>query len=49
MPKTILITRASRGSGFEMTRQAIERGDQVIDCARDIENASKLLKIAKKI
>ena len=47
MPKTLLITGANRGIGFEMTRQAAKRGDQVIACARNIEKASELLKVAE--
>ena len=47
MPKTLLITGANRGIGFEMTRQAIARGDQVIACVREIKHASELSAIAE--
>ena len=47
MPKTLLITGANRGIGFEMTRQAAARGDQVIACVRKIKYASELSAMAK--
>ena len=47
MSKTLLITGANRGIGFEMTRQAVERGDQVIACVRTIKFASELSAMAK--
>ena len=36
MSKTLLITGANRGIGFEMTKQAAKRGDHVIACARNV-------------
>ena len=47
MSKTLLITGANRGIGFEMTRQAVERGDQVIACVQKIHYASELSAMAK--
>ncbi len=46
MSKTLLITGANRGIGFEMARQAAMSGDQVIACARNIKKASNLLALA---
>ncbi|MDP4785466.1 MAG: SDR family NAD(P)-dependent oxidoreductase, partial [Alphaproteobacteria bacterium] len=47
MSKTLLITGANRGIGFEMTRQAAERGDQVIACARNVMEAPDLVALAR--
>ena len=47
MSKTLLITGANRGIGFEMTRQAAARGDQIIACARNIMEAPDLVALAK--
>ena len=47
MSKTLLITGANRGIGFEMARQAAMRGDQVFACARNIREASDLVALAK--
>ena len=47
MLKTLLMTGANRGIGLEMTRQAAMNGDQVIACARKIEEASDLMVLAK--
>ncbi|MFL2844801.1 MAG: SDR family oxidoreductase [Candidatus Puniceispirillaceae bacterium] len=47
MPKTLLITGANRGIGFEMTRQAAINGNRVIACARNIKEASDLVALAK--
>ena len=47
MAKTLLITGANRGIGFEMTRQAAMNGNQVIACARNIVEASNLVALAK--
>jgi len=48
MSKTLLITGANRGIGFEMTRQAAMNGDQVIACARNIKKASSLMALARE-
>ena len=42
-----MITGANRGIGFEMTRQAAERGDDVIACCRAPLEASVLTALAK--
>ncbi|NCW30671.1 MAG: SDR family NAD(P)-dependent oxidoreductase, partial [Alphaproteobacteria bacterium] len=47
MSKTLLITGANRGIGFEMTRQAAARGDRIIACARNIMEAPDLVALAK--
>ena len=47
MLKTLLITGASRGIGYEMTRQAVMNGDKVIACVRNINKASALVALAK--
>jgi len=47
MSKTLLITGANRGIGFEMARQAALSGDQVIACTRNIRTASSLVALAK--
>ena len=47
MSKTLLITGANRGIGFEMARQAALSGDQVIACTRNIRTASGLVALAK--
>ena len=47
MSKTLLITGANRGIGFEMTKQAAERGDQVIACARNVMEAPDLVALAR--
>jgi NAD(P)-dependent dehydrogenase (short-subunit alcohol dehydrogenase family) len=47
MSKTLLITGANRGIGFEMTKQAAERGDQVIACARNTMEAPDLVALAR--
>jgi len=49
MSKTLLITGANRGIGFEMTKQAAERGDQVIACARNVMEAPDLVALARAI
>jgi NAD(P)-dependent dehydrogenase (short-subunit alcohol dehydrogenase family) len=46
MSKTLLITGANRGIGFEMTKQAAARGDQVIACARNVMAAPDLVTLA---
>lgn len=48
MSKTFLITGANRGIGLEMTRQASMNGDQVIACARNINEASDLITLNKE-
>jgi len=47
MSKTLLITGANRGIGFEMTRQAAARGDNVIACTRNTLESSDLVTLAK--
>ena len=47
MSKTLLITGANRGIGFEMTKQAAERGDHVIACARNVMQAPDLVALAR--
>ena len=47
MTKRVMITGANRGIGFEMTRQAAERGDYVIACCRAPLEASVLTALAK--
>ncbi len=47
MSKTLLITGANRGIGFEMTKQAAERGDHVIACARNVMEAPNLVALAR--
>ncbi|MDB2469305.1 SDR family oxidoreductase [Alphaproteobacteria bacterium] len=47
MSKTLLITGANRGIGFEMTKQAAERGDHVIACARNVMEAPDLVALAR--
>jgi NAD(P)-dependent dehydrogenase (short-subunit alcohol dehydrogenase family) len=47
MSKTLLITGANRGIGFEMTKQAAERGDKVIACARNVMEAPDLVAFAR--
>ena len=46
MSKTLLITGANRGIGFEMTKKAAARGDQVIACARNVMAAPDLVTLA---
>ncbi len=46
MSKTLLITGANRGIGFEITKQAAMNGNQVLACARDIRKASDLVALA---
>ena len=48
MNKTLFITGANRGIGFEMTKQAAERGDNVIACARNIMEAPGLVALARQ-
>ena len=48
MSKTLLITGANRGIGFEMTCQAVARGDRVIACTRNTLGSPDLLALAKK-
>jgi len=40
--KSVLITGANRGLGLELTRQYLERGDQVFAAARQPEGATEL-------
>ena len=47
MSKTLLITGANRGIGFEMTKQAAGRGDHVIACARNVIEAPDLVTLAR--
>ena len=47
MSKTLLITGANRGIGFEMTKQAAERGDHVIACARNVMEAPDLVALTR--
>lgn len=46
MSKTLLITGANRGIGFEMAWQPAMTRNQVIACARNIKKASKLVVLA---
>ena len=45
MPMKILITGTSRGIGFELTRQALQRGDFVIAVARKPEASNALTEL----
>ena len=47
MTKTIMITGANRGIGFEMTKQAAARGDTIIACARNVMEAPALVALAR--
>ena len=47
MTKRVMITGANRGIGLEMTRQAAERGDDVIACCRAPLEAAALTALAK--
>ena len=47
MPKTVMITGANRGIGFEMTKQAAARGDKIIACARNVMEAPALVALAR--
>ena len=47
MSKTLLITGANRGIGFEITKQSAERGDHVISCARNVMEAPDLFALAR--
>lgn len=47
MPRRIMITGANRGIGFEMARQAAERGDEVIACCRTPMEAADLTQLAR--
>ena len=42
MVATYLVTGASRGIGFELTKQLLARGDHVIAAVRDPSKASAL-------
>ncbi len=42
MVATYLVTGASRGIGFELTKQLLARGDEVISAVRDPSKASAL-------
>jgi NAD(P)-dependent dehydrogenase (short-subunit alcohol dehydrogenase family) len=45
----ILITGAGRGLGFQLTKQAVERGYRVVACVRDVTDVSiDLSALAKK-
>ena len=48
MSKTILISGANRGIGFEFARELSNAGHNVIACCRQPENATALLKLAQK-
>lgn len=48
MTTRMMITGANRGIGFEMTRQAAERGDDVIACCRAPLEAAELTALAKQ-
>ena len=48
MSKTLFITGANRGIGFEMTKQAALRGDDVIACARNVLEAPGLVALARE-
>ena len=47
MSRTLLITGANRGIGFEMTKQALGRGNHVIACARNVLEAPDLIALAR--
>ena len=44
----VVITGASRGIGLELTRQALDKGDQVLAAARDPKSSKGLTELEKK-
>ncbi|WP_262922952.1 SDR family NAD(P)-dependent oxidoreductase [Hymenobacter cellulosilyticus] len=46
--KSVLITGANRGLGLELTRQYLERGDQVFAASRQPEGATDLQALSQQ-